>query len=80
VQSVTLVAAGLLAGIVVGFGAGRRYQRAARGVSDYRNTKRQVPILRRAAYTLIRHALGYMAVAVALAVAAGYALATHHHR
>jgi hypothetical protein len=78
VQAVALLTAGLLAGIIVGFGAGRRYQRAARGVSDYRNTKRQVPVLRRAAYTLIRHAFGYMAVAVALAVAAVYALATRH--
>ncbi len=77
-QPVALLAVGLLAGVVVGFGAGRRYQRAARGVSDYRNTKRQVPILRRAAYALIRHALGYMAVAVLLAVAASYALATRH--
>jgi hypothetical protein len=79
VQSVALFAAGLLAGVVVGFGAGCRFQRAARGVSDYRNTKRQVPVLRRAAYALVRHAFGYMAVAVALAIAAAYALATRHY-
>jgi hypothetical protein len=78
VQPVAVFAAGLFAGIIVGFGAGRRFQRAARGIADYRGTKLQVPILRRAAYTLIRHTLGYTAVAIALAVAAVYALATHH--
>jgi hypothetical protein len=78
VQPVALFAAGLLAGIIVGFGAGRRYQRAARGIADYRTTKLQVPVLRRAAYTLVRHALGYVTVAIMLAVAAVYALAARH--
>ena len=77
-HAVSLVGAGLLAGIIVGFGAGRRYQRAARGISDYRNTKLQVPILRRAATALVRRAVGYIAVAAALAIAAAYALAAHH--
>jgi hypothetical protein len=76
VYAVSLLGAGLLSGLVVGFGAGRRYQRAARGVSDYRSTKRQVPALRRAAYSLIRHAIGYVALAAVLAIAALYALAT----
>ena len=73
----TLLATGLLAGVVVGFGAGRRYQRAARGISDYRNTKRQVPLLRRAATARVRRAIGYVALALVLAVTALYALATH---
>jgi hypothetical protein len=77
-QTVSFLAVGLLAGLLVGFGAGRRYQRAARGITDYRTTKRQVPILRRAAVALIRHALGYVTLAALLAGAAIYTLATRH--
>ncbi len=62
--------------LVTGFIAGRRYERAARGWSDYRARKAEVPILRAAARLLSVKATGAVLLAAGVAAISLYVLAT----
>lgn len=65
----------LLTGLVLGWVAGRRHQKAARGWGDYRARKAELPGLRNLALMLTRNAVVFVALAVFVAVLALYALA-----
>lgn len=62
--------------LVAGFVTGRRYERAARGWSDYRARKAEVPILRAAARLLSVKAAGAVLLAAGVAVFSLYVMAT----
>ncbi len=68
----TLSALSTIALLMLGLGwiAGRRYERAARGWSDYRAAKAQVPVLLTAARTLTRQAAFAVLLAAAVALIA----------
>ena len=65
------VAMALLAGLVLGWVTGRRYQRAHRAWFEYRTTKKTLTTLRSVAWGLTRPAAGFVVFAL---VVAGYAL------
>jgi len=71
-----LLAVTALVPLLVGWGAGRRFERAARGWADYRARKAEVPILFAAARALSVRAVGFVFVAAVIAVCAVYLLAT----
>ncbi|MGH3730345.1 MAG: hypothetical protein ACRDTU_16575 [Micromonosporaceae bacterium] len=76
--TVTALAATLLVGLVAGWTAGRRYERAARGWADYHAHKAALPLLKAAAIALTRRAVLTVLLGAALAAFAVYALATRH--
>ncbi|MGH8877054.1 MAG: hypothetical protein ACRD0P_06920 [Stackebrandtia sp.] len=69
----------LLVGLLVGWTAGRRYQRAVRGGADYRAHKAALPLLKSAAIALTRRAALILLLGAALAASAVYVLATTRH-
>lgn len=58
----------LLAGLVLGFAAGRGYQRAVRAWADYVAHKAATPALRATAWLTSRNAAGTIALAAGLAI------------
>ncbi len=69
------LAAWTLAILAMGWVAGRRWERAARGWTDLRVAKAQVPVLRAAARLLSARAAGAAALALAVAALSLYTLA-----
>lgn len=64
----------LTVGVLIGCVVGAAYARARRGWSDYQNTKKSVPVLRKAAWALIRLAFTKVGIVVLLIIgAAAYA-------
>lgn len=65
----------LLSGLVLGWVAGSRLTKAARGWRDYRVHKAQLPVLRTLALLLTRNAVGFVVLAVVVGVLVVYAIA-----
>ncbi|MGH3736446.1 MAG: hypothetical protein ACRDT6_12625 [Micromonosporaceae bacterium] len=66
----------LLTGLVLGWVAGSRFAKAARGWRDLRVHNAQVPVLRNLALVLTRGAVGFAVLAVVVGALALYLLAT----
>lgn len=66
----------LLTGLVLGWVAGRRFQKASRGWSDYRARKAELPGLRAIAILLTRNAFLFVVLAVVVAALALYSLSS----
>ena len=66
----------VITALVLGWIAGQRYERAARGWRDYRARRAELPVLRAAARLLTAKAGGAVAIAVVVAGFAVYALVT----
>jgi hypothetical protein len=60
----------LMIGVFVGCFVGAAYARARRGWSDYQTTKKAVPVLRKAAWLLIRIATTKAGIVMLLIIAA----------
>jgi hypothetical protein len=60
----------LVVGILIGGVVGAAYARARRGWSDYQTTKKSVPVLRKAAWLLIRLAATKIGVVALLLIGA----------
>ncbi|MGH3740927.1 MAG: hypothetical protein ACRDT8_26280 [Micromonosporaceae bacterium] len=71
-MSLFAAAVTLLAGLVLGFAAGRGYQRAARAWTDYTAHKAATPALRANAWLTSRKAAGTLALSAGLAILALY--------
>lgn len=64
----------LLTGLLLGWVAGSRFTKAARGWRDHRVHKAQVPVLRSVALLLTRNAVGFVVLAIMVGVLALYSL------
>ncbi len=64
------------AALGLGWASGRLYERAARGWSDYRTAKAQLPLLLAAARALTLRAAGLVLLTALVAMSALYLLAT----
>lgn len=73
---VVVVAFVALVPLVLGWVAGRRFERTVRGWSDYRRLKAELPVLFGAARALTGRAAGVVLVAAVIAAFALYVLAT----
>lgn len=65
----------LLTGLMLGWVAGSRFTKAARGWRDYRVHKAHLPVLRTLALALTRNAVLFVVLAVVAGALALYALA-----
>ncbi|MGH3659268.1 MAG: hypothetical protein ACRDUA_21680 [Micromonosporaceae bacterium] len=75
-MSTGVIAAVALVPLVIGWTAGRRFERATRGWTDYRARKAELPIVLAAARSLTARAAGVVLIAAAIATFALYMLAT----